>query len=71
MTAKTAEDLYKTTVRRLPLAERLRLAALILNGVVPTSAAAEIDEQNSWSEEDLRDLTLTSAWYAAQADKNG
>ena len=70
MTAKTAEDLYKTMVRRLPLAERLRLAALILNGVVPTSAAAEIDEQNSWSEEDLRDLTLTSAWYAAQADKN-
>jgi hypothetical protein len=69
MATKTAEDVYKTTVRRLPVAERLRLAALILNGVVPPGAAAKIDEQDSWSEEDLRDLTLTASWYAAQTDE--
>jgi len=62
-----AERLYEDLVRPLPLKERLRLAALILNGVVLTLSASEVDDKEAWSEEDMRDLTLTSLWYATQS----
>ena len=58
------ERLYEDLVRPLPLKERLRLAALILNEVVPTRFSSEVDIGEVWSEEDIRDLTLTSLWYA-------
>jgi len=67
MASKTTEELYAKAVCRLPLKERLRLAAMILNGVIPTLAPADVDEKEAWSEEDLRDLTVASLWYAAQA----
>ncbi|MBI1742836.1 hypothetical protein HYR54_07175 [Candidatus Acetothermia bacterium] len=68
MTTKSAEEIYTKEVRRLPLKERLRLAALILDGVVNLSNRADIDEQTLWSEEDLRDLSVASLWYATQAN---
>lgn len=61
------EELYNQVVRRLPVKERLRLAALILNGLVPVS----VEESEAWSEEDLRDLTRASLEYAAQAHEEG
>lgn len=67
MATKSAEEIYTKEVRRLPLKERLRLAALILDGVVNLSDRADIDEQTLWSEEDLRDLSAASLWYATQA----
>lgn len=69
MAAKTAEELYAHMVRQLPMKERLRLAALILNGVVPMLPPA--DEQEAWNEEDLRDLTRASLEYAAQTNDEG
>jgi hypothetical protein len=63
MATKTVEELYNQVVRRLPVKERLQLAALILNGVIP----AFVEESEAWSEEDLRDLTRASLEYAAQA----
>ncbi|MBI3659614.1 hypothetical protein HY230_03985 [Candidatus Acetothermia bacterium] len=68
MTTKSAEEIYTKEVQRLPLKERLRLAALILDGVVNLSNRADIDEQTLWSEEDLRDLSVASLWYATQAN---
>lgn len=68
MGPKTVEELYTKVVRPLPLKERLRLAALILNGVVPVLTPAGVDESEVWSEEDLRDLTLASSCHAAQAN---
>lgn len=65
MTAKTADELYAGVVRRLPLQERLRLAALILNDALP--ALTGVEESEAWSEEDLRDATIASWWYANQA----
>jgi len=64
MPSKTTEELYEDLVRPLPLKERLRLAALILNGAVLTLSASEVDDGEVWSDEDIRDLTLTSLWYA-------
>jgi hypothetical protein len=65
MTAQTADKLYIRVVRQLPVKERLRLAALILNDVVPS---VEADESESWSEEDLQDVALASLRYGIQTD---
>nr|BAL60226.1 hypothetical conserved protein [Candidatus Acetothermum autotrophicum] len=66
MEAQTADRLYTKVVRRLPLKERLRLAALILNDVIPV-----VDESTTWSEEDLHDVVRASLRYGTEApDKN-
>ncbi len=66
MVSKNANDLYAKVVQRLPIKERLRLAALILEGVVKVSE--EADEQNAWSQEDLQDLSKISLWYGTQTN---
>jgi hypothetical protein len=63
MAAQTADKLY-AKVRQLPLKERLRLAALILNDVIPA-----VDEGTVWSEEDLQDIMRASLRYGAEADE--
>jgi hypothetical protein len=63
MAAQTADKLY-AKVRQLPLKERLRLAALILNDVIPA-----VDEGTVWSEEDLQDIVRASLRYGAEADE--
>lgn len=65
MAAQTADRLYTQVVRQLPVKERLRLAALILNDVVPS---VEADESESWEEEDLRDIALASLSYGIQTN---
>lgn len=51
------QELYEQTIKVLPTAQRLRLAALILNDIAPSS---EVDESDSWTEEDLQDFTQMS-----------
>jgi hypothetical protein len=60
----TIQELYDRSIRPLPAAERLRLAALILNDI-PSEAV--VDYSDEWSEEDMRDLTLHSLRRAAES----
>jgi len=53
--AANAKEFYAQTVRTLSPKERLRLAAMILNDL--TNSKEQIDFDDSWSEEDLQDLT--------------
>lgn len=62
----TAESVYESSVAPLPKSERLKLAALILDDLA-ASAGAALDFCDSWSEEDLRDVTAYAADYAAQS----
>lgn len=48
-------DVYNRAIKPLPTADRLRLAALILNGI-PPEAVADYDEE--WSEEDYEEFAL-------------
>ena len=51
-----AQDVYNSSVKKLSGEERVRLAIMILNEM---SANGEtIDYSNSWTEEDLQDLTI-------------
>lgn len=58
----TAQEVYAAAVRPLAPAERLRLAALILDEL--TQTVSPVDESETWSEEDLRDLTVFSLRHA-------
>jgi hypothetical protein len=51
------QELYEQTIKTLPTAQRLRLAALILNDLVPSS---DVDDSDSWTEDDLQDFTQMS-----------
>jgi hypothetical protein len=53
----TIQELYAQTIKPLPAAERLRLAALILNDI-PSRAVVDYSEE--WSEEDLADFSKAS-----------
>ena len=63
--ALTAKEVFTETVRALPLNERLRLAALILQELAQSDVAV-VDRSDTWSEQDRRDLTAVALTYAAQ-----
>jgi len=59
----TAQEVYTSTVQQLPPAERLRLAALILDELTKSNVLA-VDESDTWSDEDIEDLRAYSLQYA-------
>ena len=61
----TAQQVFAETVIALPLAERLRLAALILQDLTQSEMSV-VDRQDAWDERDRCDLTAFSLQYAAQ-----
>jgi hypothetical protein len=62
----SAQEIYTQTVRNLPPTERLRLATLILNELVD-QPSSEIEESQTWTEQDQNDLLNFSLQYATTA----
>jgi hypothetical protein len=62
----SAQEIYTKTVRNLPSTERLRLATLILNELVE-QPSSEIEESETWTEQDQNDLLNFSLQYATTA----
>ncbi|MFM7191213.1 MAG: hypothetical protein ACKOX2_10400 [Microcystaceae cyanobacterium] len=62
----SAQELYTQTVRNLPPTERLKLATLILNGLVDQPSSA-IEESETWTEQDQNELLNFSLQYATTA----
>ena len=50
----TASDIYQQTIKPLTVADRLRLAAMILNDIPPQALP---DYQTEWSDQDLAEFT--------------
>jgi hypothetical protein len=63
--ALNAEEVFTETVRVLPLSERLRLAALILQELVQPEVVI-VDRSDTWSDQDQADLTGVSLRHAAE-----
>jgi len=63
--ALTAQEVFTETVRSLPLSERLRLAALILQELAQPNVAV-VDQSDTWSGKDQADLTAVSLKYAEE-----
>jgi hypothetical protein len=58
----TVVEFYNQSVKQMPAAERLRLAALILNDIAPDM----VQSNDEWSEEDLADFTR-AGWVQIDA----
>jgi len=63
--ALTAQEVFAETVRTLSPRERLRLAALILQDLAQSEVTV-VDQKDTWSEQDQRDLSAFSLQYAAE-----
>lgn len=59
----TAQEVFASAVRSLPPAERLRLAALIINELAQ-SGSLPLNAGTEWSGEDTRDLMAFSLKHA-------
>jgi hypothetical protein len=59
----TAQDVYNSIIQDLSPSEKLRLATLILNGLVQQDLS-EIDRSDAWSEQDQTDIINFSLQYA-------
>jgi hypothetical protein len=64
MRTSTAQEIYTSSVRDLPPSERLRLAALILDGLAGADTLL-IERRDDWSGEDVRDLVTYTTSYAS------
>jgi hypothetical protein len=60
----TAQEIYTQVVRTLSSIERLRLANLILNDLVKQDVS-DVDQSDTWTEQDRLELTMFSLQYAA------
>ncbi|MDJ0725430.1 MAG: hypothetical protein QNJ38_09995 [Prochloraceae cyanobacterium] len=60
----TIQEIYQNISNTLSPSDRLRLAALILNGLTESNVAV-IDTGNTWTEQDLTEVTNFSLQYAA------
>ncbi|HLJ55686.1 MAG TPA: hypothetical protein VKT77_11660 [Chthonomonadaceae bacterium] len=56
----TVQELYETIVRARPTAERLQLAAMILNDIAPEAIVVASEQ---WSDEDVREFRKASSYY--------
>ncbi|MEB3886479.1 hypothetical protein [Lyngbya sp. CCY1209] len=61
MTTTKIQEIYTQVIQKLPPRERLQLAALILNRLV---TGEEVDESETWTEEDQLDLVTYALKYA-------
>ena len=62
-TDKTIQKIYQNIVATLPLSDRLRLAALILNDLTRQNIDV-IDTNDTWTEQDQLELMSFSLQYA-------
>ena len=62
--ALTAQEIFVETVQSLPPDEQFRLATLILQEL-SRSGIMDVDQRDTWSEQDQKDLTTASLQYAA------
>jgi hypothetical protein len=60
----TPQQLYETSVKQLPIVERLQLVKLVLDDLMHDPASWVVEESDVWSTKDLADLTRASLAYA-------
>ena len=60
----TIDEIYTQVIRVLPPGARLQLATLILSNLASQNVGV-VDESDTWTEEDISDLSTFSLQYAA------
>jgi hypothetical protein len=62
----SVQEIYTQVISTLPPTEQLKLATLILNGLVQQNAAV-VDVSDTWTDQDQLDLADFSLQYATTA----
>ncbi len=65
-TLSMAQQIYQTSVKSLPIVERLKLVQLVLADLLNTPTIKALDESDAWTIEDYADLTRASLSYVAE-----
>lgn len=66
-TAGVAQQIYETSIKNLPIIERLQLVKLVMDDLMANSTNWVVDESDVWSDEDYADLSRISLAYAANS----
>jgi len=66
-TARMARQVYDTSVKDLPMVERLQLVKLVMDDLMSSPRTWIVDESDAWSKQDMVDLSQASLAYAAQS----
>lgn len=66
-TTGIAQQVYETSVKKLPVIERLQLVKLVMDDLMSRPTTWIVDESDAWNEEDYADLTQASLAYATQS----
>ncbi len=64
---QVAQQIYETSVKDLPIVERLRLVKLVMDDLMREPSTWVVDESDVWSEQDYVDLTRASLAYTVQS----
>ena len=62
--AGVAQQIYETSIKNLPIIERLQLVKLVMDDLMANSTSWVVDESDAWSDEDYADLSHISLAYA-------
>jgi hypothetical protein len=66
----TLADLYEHQIKSLSPADRLRLAALILNDITTTTSTSAVDESDSWGNDDYADFSRSTWNHIEQQERS-
>ena len=65
-TMGVAQQIYESSVKKLPVVERLQLVKLVMDDLMSRPTTWIVNESDAWNDEDYADLTRASLAYAAQ-----
>lgn len=66
-TTGVAKQIYETSIKSLPIIERLQLVKLVMDDLMANSTTWVVDESDVWSDEDYADLSRISLAYAVNS----
>ena len=66
MAIDTLNEIYETQIKAWSVVDRLQLVRLIMDDLAESASRWVIEERDAWSNQDLRDVTMSTLLYADQ-----
>ena len=70
MAVNTLNEIYQTQIKTWSVVDRLQLVRLIMDDLAESAPRWIVQEQDSWSQQDLVDVTTSTLLYAEEAFGN-
>lgn len=69
MAIETLNKIYETQIKTWSVVDRLQLVRLIMDDLAESASRWVIEERDTWSNQDLHDITLSALLYAQELDE--